>query len=327
MTRSPWLGFALVTLVWLAGGPRVAGAEIEFHGLANASAAVRVGEDRLLVGIDELNVLMLYSSAGGEPGASFDLSPWLGLTTRNGETDIEGAARMGEVTFWIGSHGRNKAGELRPDRHRLVAFRLRDESGTPRIERVGQPVTTLLDQLASAPALARFHLGAASRLAPEEPGGFNIEGLAAGPDGSLLIGLRSPVPEGRALLIPLKNPLEVIEGRPAVFGEAHQLDLEGRGVRDLLWTGREFIIVAGSAQGGGKSRLYRWAGGTAVPQRLEITWPKSFNPEAVVLFDSGGKERLLVLSDDGNRKRNDTRKVAERTFRAVWVELSTPPDS
>ena len=35
--------------------------------------------------------------------------------------------------------------------------------------------------------------------AAEAEGGFNIEGLAAAPDGSLLIGLRNPIPQGRAL--------------------------------------------------------------------------------------------------------------------------------
>jgi hypothetical protein len=34
------------------------------------------------------------------------------------------------------------------------------------------------------------------------PGGLNIEGLAATPDGQLLIGFRNPLSEGKALLLP-----------------------------------------------------------------------------------------------------------------------------
>ena len=39
-------------------------------------------------------------------------------------------------------------------------------------------------------------LADAALLPPKEPGGFNIEALAATPGGKLLIGLRNPVPAG-----------------------------------------------------------------------------------------------------------------------------------
>lgn len=293
---------------------------LEFRGLANASAGVRVGTDRFLAGCDEQNDLLLYrASAGGEPLASIAVSPWLGLTTRNGEADFEGAARIDDVTFWIGSHARSRSGEKRPDRQRLVALRLRDEDGTPRLELVGKPVTTLLAQMAAAPSLAQFNLAAAAKLEPEKGGGLNIEGLAAGPDRSLLIGFRNPVPEGRALLVPLVNPFAVIEGQPAQLGEPRLLDFGGRGIRDLVWTGREYFVIGGSSGDGGKSHVYRWDGHSAAAERLKVPDLQSMNPEALILFGTPEKPRLLVLSDDGGRPWNETSDMRLRHFRALWV--------
>jgi len=37
----------------------------------------------------------------------------------------------------------------------------------------------------------------------KSPGGLNIEGLCATPDGQLLIGFRNPIPDGKALIAPL----------------------------------------------------------------------------------------------------------------------------
>jgi len=50
----------------------------------------------------------------------------------------------------------------------------------------------------------------ASHLAPKTPGALNIEGLCATPDHKLLIAFRNPLPQSKALLIPLENPEQVI---------------------------------------------------------------------------------------------------------------------
>jgi hypothetical protein len=78
--------------------------------------------------------------------------------------------------------------------------------------------------------------------------------------GSALIGFRSPIPNGRALVVPLWNPLEVTRGGRARLGEPMLLDLGGRGLRSLsTWRGR-YLIVAGEPASGGPSTLYEWDG-------------------------------------------------------------------
>lgn len=324
MLRPPlWM---VLLIPWLCPGP-AAGAESAstqvFEGLANASAAIPIDGQRFIAGCDEDNVLKLYEVGRRLPVSKYETSPWLDLQTRNGEADFEGAARIGDVAFWIGSHGRNSSGDRRPDRQRLVAFRVVSKDGRPSLEPVGQPVRSLIEDLLSEPRLAPLDLRAAVTRVPDQ-GGLNIEGLAEGEDRALVLGLRGPLHQGKAVLIPLLNPFERVEGRPSRFGEPILLDLAGRGIRDLARVDTELYLLAGSPDGGGKTQLYRWTGGDTPPTRVEMPKLKGLNPEALVLLGSGRDRRLLVLSDDGNLARNRDPDLAQRTFRTVEVPIPAP---
>lgn len=317
---SLWM---VLLLPWLCPGP-AAGAESAsnrvFEGLANASAAIPIDGQRFIAGCDEDNVLKLYDVRHRLPVSRFETSPWLALQTRNGEADFEGAARIGDVAFWIGSHGRNSSGDRRPDRQRLVAFRVVSRDGGASLEPLGQPVRNLIEDLLSEPRLAPLDLRAAVTRVPDQ-GGLNIEGLAEGEDRALVLGLRGPLHQGKAVLIPLLNPFERIQGRPARFGEPILLDLAGRGIRDLARVDTDLYLLAGSPDGGGKAQLYRWTGGDRAATRVDTPKLKGLNPEALVLLGSGPDRRLLVLSDDGNRVGNREPDPAHRTFRAVEVPI------
>lgn len=76
----------------------------------------------------------------------------------------------------------------------------------PTVQPAGRIYTRLLNALLAADTLAPYRLATAAQRAAEAPGGLNIEGLAATPEGTLLIGLRNPLRQGRALLVPLLNP-------------------------------------------------------------------------------------------------------------------------
>ena len=171
-----------------------------------------------------------------------------------------------------------------------------------------------------------FGLGAGALLAPKEPGGLNIEGLCPTPDGGLLIGFRNPIPRGRALIVPLKNPGELIEGRAARFGEPALLDLGGRGVRDLARVGNGYLIIGGSFEGGGKFHLYSWAGGTNSAQKISEAKFKGANPEALLTYPGTPEGEFQILSDDGTLKISgeDCKLIkdpARKWFRSFWLRL------
>lgn len=278
--------------------------------MASASAAVPVGTGHFLAACDEDNRLRLYPITNGPAVLEVDVSPGLRLGAHHGELDLEGGAKLGDLTYWLGSHGRGKDGRARPDRQRLFATQMVTNNHRPEIRPVGQPYRDLLKDLVAAPQLRRFHLIEAAARVPDN-GGINLEGLAATPGGELLIGFRGPVPEGRALLVPIKNPKEIIEGRPARLGEPILLDLDNLGIRDLAWSGREWFCIAGRSGGGGNERLYSWRPGEPRPVRIDNTGFKQANPEALAVFGTSESPRLLVLSDDGNKSRSQ--------FRSFWV--------
>jgi hypothetical protein len=300
---------------------------LRHRGACDTSAGVALDDRHFLVASDEDDVLRVYrNDKEGSPVDTHDMGKFLGGKDGR-EADIEGAARVGEMVYWITSHGRNRKGKKRPSRRRFFATRVvRGKKGF-RIEPVGEPYRDLLKDLVKATVLEPFGLKEASKKPPKEEGGLNIEGLAATPDGQRLwIGFRNPVPEGKALLVPLENPAELLEGKRARLGSPALLDLDGLGFRELEYVrGRDrYVIVAGPPGRGGPFRLYEWSGELEEePFCHEDVVFDGLTPEGLVVHGEG--ERIQVLSDDGARKKKGVRckdrQPKGQAFRSVWVTL------
>jgi len=295
-------------------------------GLCDASAGVAISDRAFVVADDETNILRIYNVAGGQtPVQELDLDKSLDVDPKEPEVDIEGAARIGDVVYWISSHARNKNGKFRESRHRFFATRVTGRGAEARLEVAGRVVMDLQRAILTLPEAREHQFSKAATLAPKEFGAFNIEGLAAGPGGSLWIGLRNPVPKGRAMLLRLLNPAEMVfKGEAPRFGPSAHLDLGGLGVRDLLADGERLLIVAGAHDGGGKSKLYAWDGGPGQPAQLQTQLPTGFNPEAILSLP-GKPGAYLLLSDDGSKRVDGqeckTLPSAQRSFRSVEIVL------
>jgi hypothetical protein len=328
----------LVGTAFAAGAGCLAQAKDSYRDMCDASAAVALGQGYFVVADDEGDVLRVYRRGSAKPRAKVDLSDYLRNRTPNGkshEADIEGAAAIGERIYWISSHARKgKDGEADPHRRRFFATDIVRDSAQPSVKpAAGAAHESLLDELL---ADARFAvLAEAAKLKPEEPGGLNIEGLAATPEGGLLIGFRNPLPQGRALVVPLLNPREVIDGGAnPVFGELIRLDLGGRGIRSMERVGDATLIVAGPHGDAASSplkpsfALFRWQGGAGqTPTFVRRLDAGSFRAEAL-FFDPKAKV-LVLLSDDGDapvgtRKCKDKQvPAAQKTFRGRSLKLSS----
>jgi hypothetical protein len=301
---------------------------LRHFGCCDASAGVAVSSNLFIVANDEDNLLRVYRrDVSGPPVQSFWAGAFLHVDPKKPETDLEAAVAVGDRIYWMTSHGRNREGEARESRHRFFATRFRvDEKGSVELKAIGQPYTRLLPDLVSEPRLAKFNLNAGSMRAPKEPGGLNIEGLCAMTNGELLIGFRNPVPNDRALLVPLKNPADTIGGKRAQLGDPILLDLGGRGVRDIERVGNRFMIIAGPFDGKGHFHLYEWSGPGAAPHKIPETHFRDMNPEALVIYPGSTSNEFQILSDDGTRKMagEDCKKVVDPTrkwFRSFWITL------
>jgi len=301
-----WRFTLVLTLVlgWVGTTPAAQlSPAVVYYGMCDASAAVALGTNYFIVANDEDNALRIYRRhPGAAPMATVDLAKFLAVKGKSPETDIEGAARVKNRIYWITSHGRNAKGKSSPDRHRFFATEVIESPAGPQLIPVGRPYDRLLTDLAIDGRLLRFGLIAASRLAPKEPGGLNIEGLTAMPDGALLLGFRNPVPRGKALLIPLLNPAAVIGDEPARLGEAIELDLGGLGVRSLGYENGRYLIIAGPTGGQGEFRLYSWPGPGSAPEVVPGVNFAGVNPEGLAFESADGRREFFVLSDDGTLK-------------------------
>ena len=296
-----------------------------YFGMCDASAAVAISPNLFVVACDEDNVLRLYrADRPGGPVKEFDCNDFLELRGQSLEADLEGGARIGNRAFWIGSHGRNIIGKERLNRHRFFATDIVVKDGDVNLTPVGKPCQSLLEDLLADSRFVQFHLEEAARHTPKERGALNIEGLSATAEGHLLVGFRNPIPEGKALIIPLLNPNEVVEGSRARFGSAILLDLGGLGVRDIAWYEGTYVIIAGSYHGGRHFRLYRWAGPGTKPVPLRVGHLNDYHPEALVIYPDRGLREFQVLSDDGTLLVDgcpckELKDRSRRAFRSFWI--------
>ena len=314
------------------------GKELQHQGICDASGAVALDDNRFIVANDEDNLLRVYSAdESGKPDTIIDINNYFPNNLKKKEVDIEAATELNGLIYWITSHGRNKDGERKPLRHQFFANKITD-SGKPTLEQVGNSYTQLVfKDMFQDERLKKYELEKAEKLAPKEEGGLNIEGLTATPNGELLIGFRNPIPGGKALILPLTDPLDLIQ-KPetevnAIFGEPIELDLGGSGIRSIeYWQVYQvYLIIAGAYDGSDQFALYWWSGNCQhTPEKIEvINLPSNFRPEAV-LFYPNRKNQLQILSDDGAIVRAEGKECkeikdenhSEKYFRSLWITVS-----
>lgn len=273
-----------------------------YSGCCDGSAGVALDKDHFLVANDENNVLRVYERNGRQdPVTQVDLRKFLDLKKKNQESDIEGMTRIDTTVFIIASHSRSKDGDKEKGRRQMFALQFDLTSNQPHVRPFGQPYTKLHKRLEGLRSIPGLDWERAGDLGGDDIGALNIEGLSATPDGGLMIGFRTPVHEDKAILLPLRNPLEVVQGLEPIFGTPIQLNLGGIGIRGLEQFAGTYVIATESDTGKTYPQLFAWDGQTPSVRRLFAQLPQNFNPESVLLFPDTGLSEIHVLSDDSNR--------------------------
>jgi Protein of unknown function (DUF3616) len=308
--------------------------KIFYRGICNPSAAIALDNSRFIVADDEDNVLRIYDKnrTDSPPLQTIFLKDVFKHEIVDGEDmeiDLEGAAELAGQFFWIGSHSTSRTGDMRLSRHRLFAMQISlDGKGQYQATPSGKIYTRLIDDLMKDSRYADYHFDRAQNRPPKALGGLSIEGLAATHKNELLIGFRNPLAggkkkdgllmKGKALLVPLLNPFEIIYGLPAKFGDPIELNLKGQGIRDIVARKkRKFVIVAGpyheNAEAKESNHLYTWSSKSGKLKHLKKMNLHNLNIEAA-FFYPGNHTQVHLLSDDGNTARTDE-------FSSLWLKI------
>ena len=135
-------------------------------------------------------------------------------------------------------------------------------------------------------------------------GGINVEGIAWDPQNKrLLLGLRSPVVDGHALVVPLKlrdpqaalsfDNLEV-EGRKAI-----RLPLGGAGIRSIEYdeARKAFFLITGAGPNNEKLdfKTWDWSGNAAL-RELE-TFDRRLKPEGITRVSGKAGDFVFIVFD------------------------------
>lgn len=276
----------------------------EYKGLCEASAGAFIDRTHFAVASDETNRLQIYERGKPEPiGKGIDMEAF----TSFDKSDLEAAAVIGNRVYWMSSHSFNSQGEDKSKRKVFFATRIVKADGKPTLAGVGKPVKSLRDPLA--------------RAAGVKPEDMNIEALAATPEGGLLIGLRAPLRNSDAIVVPFRNPRAVVDDPRTApdFGAAVQVKLGGRGFRSMETLGSgKYAIIAGPVSDSAEGfALFRWSGPGTDPVKVEGADLSGFRPEAAMSVP--GQNLLQVLSDDGDICSDEDDKASKRRFRSIDV--------
>jgi hypothetical protein len=267
----------------------IAGHSIE-GGTFEASGAVYVPGTEGVLFIDDNHedevFWMQMNDAGEQVGAVKPVK--LGVSV----ADPEGITTDGSNFYVVGSQSKAKGG----NQNTLVRFRFDPASqGVTNAESLGDLRGFLVEKV---PEL---------KDKKGEGGGLNIEGLAWDPvRGRILLGLRSPLINGQALVMALKltDPKGEFSVNNLTLAEPHfvRLPLGGLGIRGIEYDDRlkSFSIIAGAPEEMDKTefKVWEWDGENDNPVvREKAKLDRDLKPEGIVRVTVGASNFLLVVCD------------------------------
>ena len=147
-------------------------------------------------------------------------------------------------------------------------------------------------------------------------GGLNVEGIAVDPDPQhprVLLGLRGPVLNGSALVVPIRirdrrAPLS-LENLTMDEPNAIQLNLNGQAIRDIQYDSqlRAFLIISGAPETEGKTDfiLWEWSGegnqaNEQARPKQQTLLDKKMKPEGIAPLKVSNHAFVFIVGDAGS---------------------------
>lgn len=221
--------------------------------------------------------------------------------------DVEAVARVVQYLVLVGSHSRNEACEVRPNRERMLVARLDETGASARAEfalddaavmqkiRSGDETTCLQELFTEAArpypatrAFCRALVDAERTASKERCATFAIEGAATLLEDKrerLWLGFRAPLVDGKAVLVRLAR---IDQFR---FDVLALVDLGGQGIRELAPRTRALLAIAGpSADAPTPAALWK------LTPRFD---PANYFEPALVRKDLPTSSEGMLATDDG----------------------------
>ena len=211
--------------------------------------------------------------------------------------DLEGITTDGEYFYIVGSQSKSKGGDLAG----LARFKF---------ETAGQRAVST--EVASG--LKKFLADNVLELRGMQntkynDGGINVEGIAwDARNMRMLLGLRSPVVDGQALVVPLKlrdsKAALSIENLEVEGGKAIRLPLGGAGIRSIEYdeSRKAFFVITGAGPNSEKMdfKLWEWSGNgneVALIPREWNTFDRRLKPEGIARVSTGARDFTFIVFD------------------------------
>jgi len=278
----------------------------EMHDFYEPSGIHQLADGRFLVVEDEekhaLSLLTLHEGRCRRTSLAAPFWSW-GQGDFWQLDDLEGVTGdAAGFVYAITSHSRDEKGETHKARERLVRFRLDgDKVEEPRVvDNLKRALTAAHPVLAAAAEVRRV----------KSEGGLNIEELAMSADQRrLLIGFRSPLLDGRAIIAAIDNVSAIFDddARPEVSAPLIALDLDGQGIRGMSYVPflHGYLLITGPvAREQIDFSLWFWDGvRDSTPRRVRLAGMPGFrHAEGVAPAIIDGRPYLMLVSDEGDRK-------------------------
>jgi len=302
------LDFAPSAVASSKNSPELTGRQA-FSEIYEASAATQLPDGRLLVLEDESRQAMSLVSLNPEGSVQEDETQDKQLikSFKRQLEDLEGIALGKEgAVYATTSFSLTKKGKRAPEREQLLRFTLEDG-----VLKSGSAYMDFGDFLRQENFFDRFrHLNGGDSIDTEQ---LNIEALSFDEHKQqLLFGFRAPLVDGKSMIVRMSNPRQVFEdqAQPILSDEVSLLDLNGGGIRSLVYDMHLGAYLLASEQKNAKGKwrpqLWLWSGESDQhPEPLDIPAMKKMkNIEAITPVVIGGVAKVMLLSDDGNRKKD-----------------------
>lgn len=272
-----------------------------FSNLYEPSGVASLSDGRVIVVEDDgdhpLRLLSLIINKG-----ELALSPEVIKGKSIKVDDLEGVSvGKNDKIFLITSHSATKKGTRSKRREQLIKLSIKADQ------------ITTIDTFGKLLPFIQSKLKDSLKMEEKQLEDINIEGLAFNAAKEiLLIGLRSPVHNDKALILSLLNPNDLFSKKqdPIFDDEIITLDIEGAGIRAITYDKKfDRYLIAGEAKNKKnklRSRIWAWDGLlNTKPNRLNVPKNKKIkNIEGLTIVHHEGSSYLLLVCDTGDKKTN-----------------------